>query len=230
MRNGWQKEKWVKVKYDPGNIESLLVIDDTGRTCTVYCTRPDYAKGLSLQQHIVIKRRAKKNAQVGVIRFGDLNRAKAELHEIAEKILLGRRKKGGLNRLARFLGIGREIIDDLTGRVTNEDQSKAHLDLLDEDVVDDDDGPKIPRAPKKRNGPENAAAEPVKPPVARLNIETSGQMSLFDDAQPLDEGQSVPPQRREPSDGSKTTVDKRPPPQGKHARSFVMRKLDTSYD
>jgi putative transposase len=31
MRNGWVKDKWVKVKYDPGDIEHLLVIEEETR-------------------------------------------------------------------------------------------------------------------------------------------------------------------------------------------------------
>src|SRR5690606_28262768 len=75
----------VTIKWDPVDIETIwAIVEDPERPgLTIaepaHCTRPDYARGLSEHQHLVIKQFAKENAPVGRISMNQLLAAKAHL-------------------------------------------------------------------------------------------------------------------------------------------------------
>lgn len=56
----------VKVKYDPVDIGQIYVADEEGQTYRVArCTSPEYAAGLSLWQHNIIKSKVRKRLKAG---------------------------------------------------------------------------------------------------------------------------------------------------------------------
>lgn len=139
-RAGFESDPRVEVRYDPHDIGFVTLVDrDRGITFRVPCTRPDYATGLRLHQHLVIKRRAKDNGPEGRVRMADLLLAKAALFALGETMLKKRRNRGSLGKVAQFLGVGRELIDQISNRRDDIEESERHLALSDEGVQDPDD-------------------------------------------------------------------------------------------
>lgn len=139
-RAGFESDPRVEVRYDPHDIGFVTLVDpDRGITFRVPCTRADYAKGLRLHQHLVIKRRAKDNGPEGRVRMHDLMQAKAALFALGEKMLKQRKARGSLGKVAQFLGVGRELIDQLSRRREDIEESDGHLALSDEGIQDRDD-------------------------------------------------------------------------------------------
>jgi hypothetical protein len=135
-RQGFTKDPMVEVRYDPQVIGELYVIDtESGESFKVACTRKDYAPGLSEHQHRVIQRRAKEVAGLGRLRMAELLLAKAELFELGMAMLGGKRSRRTNARLAHFLGIGRELLDEASTRHQDADESQAHIEVEKEQIA-----------------------------------------------------------------------------------------------
>lgn len=103
MRRRSNAPKKVMVRYDPGNIGFMRVLDpDTMTYIVVPCVEETYAAGMSLSQHKAIRRFAVKEAN-GKVSIDDLSAAKAYMFELAEE---ARRKTKETRlvgkRIARF--------------------------------------------------------------------------------------------------------------------------------
>lgn len=139
-RAGFEKDPRVEIRYDPENIEHVTLVDHAkGFTLRVPCTRPDYVKDLSLHQHLVIKRRAKDRSPEGLIRMAELTMAKAELFKLGQSMLKARKGRGRLTKVAQHLGVGREVIDLMSRRFEDVEQSAEPLDLSEDAVSDAED-------------------------------------------------------------------------------------------
>nr|WP_284578698.1 Mu transposase C-terminal domain-containing protein [Devosia sp. RR2S18]WIJ25210.1 Mu transposase C-terminal domain-containing protein [Devosia sp. RR2S18] len=131
-RSNFSKDPTVVVRYDPQDISRVWLIDeDRGLSLEVPCTRADYAEGLSLHQHRVIRRRAADRSPEGRLRMKQLWIAKAELFRLGEKMLQRDASRRTRKRIAQFLGVGRELIDEMSRRVTDEKASAEPLDYED---------------------------------------------------------------------------------------------------
>lgn len=136
-RAGFEKDPRVEVRYDPQELGHVTLVDhEKGFTLRVPCTRPDYAEGLSLHQHRVIRRRATDNSPEGRVRMGALLMAKAELFELGKSMIKARRGRRRLTKVAQFLGIGREVIDLMSRRREDARESAAPLELAETDLHD----------------------------------------------------------------------------------------------
>ncbi|GJD33466.1 Mu transposase C-terminal domain-containing protein [Methylobacterium aerolatum] len=136
-RAGFEKDPRVEVRYDPQELGHVTLVDhDKGFTLRVPCTRPDYAEGLTLHQHRVIRRRATDASPKGRIRMGALLMAKAELFELGKAMIKARRGRRKLTKVAQFLGLGREVIDLMARRRVDKQESDAPLELTEPDVHD----------------------------------------------------------------------------------------------
>ncbi|TPK93184.1 MULTISPECIES: Mu transposase C-terminal domain-containing protein [unclassified Mesorhizobium] len=167
----------VTIKYDPANIDPVwAIVEDPDRPGLIiaepaYCTRPDYARGLSEHQHLVIKQFAKEDAPLGRISMNQLLTAKAQLNEIAERMLGERQKHGGQVKIARYLNMGRSYLTDHSGEY---DEEESRRSLLEEEVGDERaarHGKPIPALPAAEPKPESAMAEPE--PAASLAPESA---------------------------------------------------------
>ncbi len=163
-RNGFDHDPMVEVRYDPQDISVVHVIDrEQGTSFEVKCSRPDYAKGLSEHQHKVIQHQAKKAAGLGRLRMAELLIAKKDLFDLGRAMIGKRRKKSPRAgaRLAQFLGIGRELIDEMARHHENVDESARPADV--EDPVDDPEDDARARLEEQRFAREGAASPVVAP-------------------------------------------------------------------
>lgn len=168
-RNGFDHDPLVEVRYDPQNIAVIQVIDrEQGTSFEAKCSREDYAKGLSEHQHKVIQRRAKEIAGLGRLRMAELLIAKKELFDLGMSMLKGKKSRRMSARVAHFLGIGRELIDEMHKHAEDREESKLFLDL--EDPVDDPEDDAAARLEQKRLEREGASApsDPIAPAELRL--------------------------------------------------------------
>lgn len=95
-----------KIKYDPADISVIYVLDpDNDRFIPVLAESQQYTKGLSLWQHKVIQRYARKitDDKVDVVA---LCRAKEKITKIIERDWLKIAQSGPKGRMARFKSIG----------------------------------------------------------------------------------------------------------------------------
>jgi len=97
----------VQIKYDPGDLGAIRVFDPTTeRWLAVPAADQDYAAGLSLWKHRIIRRYVLAEKQEVDI-FG-LAAAKAKIRQIVAAEYANTRKQAGRKQAARFLDIGVE--------------------------------------------------------------------------------------------------------------------------
>ncbi|QOT78360.1 transposase [Cupriavidus basilensis] len=95
---GDKKSLEVTVRYDPDDLGTLHVLDlERKEYVAASCTTPDYAKGLTVEQHTLINRRAKKDYAALPLRDAMLA-AKLELREFTERLLQTRRPPESRNK------------------------------------------------------------------------------------------------------------------------------------
>nr|WP_246729079.1 Mu transposase C-terminal domain-containing protein [Methylosinus sp. RM1] len=128
FRAGFQKDPRVEVRYDPDNLGKVWVIDSkNGRALPIPCTRPDYAEGLSLNQHRIIRAHAVSRYGGRKILMKELLLSRAELFALGQKMIgsvkSGRKRK----KLAHFFGADRSILDAYTYRGEDPETSKGHI-------------------------------------------------------------------------------------------------------
>ncbi|KKB08799.1 Mu transposase C-terminal domain-containing protein [Devosia chinhatensis] len=138
-RSGFDKDPRVVIRYDPQDIGHVWIVDDDrGISFSVPCTRFDYAEGLSKHQHYVIRRHASRNVPGGRrLHFKHLLLAKVELFELGEKLIGSRKNKRANLAVARYLGKGKNIIEDLRKAIVDQNED-GHLDLTLHDEEDED--------------------------------------------------------------------------------------------
>lgn len=101
-----KKEEKVKVKYDPTDLGVIYVADsDSGRYITVRAVDFEYANGLTLYQHDVIRREARKIAE-DYVDEDALWRARKKIEEIVEQSWEKSQKSTTRATLARFKNYG----------------------------------------------------------------------------------------------------------------------------
>jgi putative transposase len=217
-RAGFEKDPRVEVRYDPQEIGHVTLIDhDKGFTLRVPCTRPQYAVGLSLHQHRVIQRRAKDRSPEGLIRIGALVMAKAELFELGKSMLKVRRGRGRLTKVAQFLGIGREVIDLMSRRREDVEESAVPLDLTEDDVSDPEDD-RTALADESlvetfRDGPERKSKAMSKPRTSRSKA-----------------GRTASPRQPDVVPAAEPTITPVPPRPAQSRTPSVRRKMKVIYD
>lgn len=134
-RSGFKADPYVEIRYDPQDIGSIWVVDKANGAFEVPCTRKDYAPGLSLHQHKVIQRRAKEAAGYGRLRMAELLLAKAELLELGMEMIGGKNARRVKSRVAQFLGIGHEMLREMTEHRQDENDSEQPV-ILEDDIED----------------------------------------------------------------------------------------------
>lgn len=93
----------VELRIDDGDLGRIHVIaPDKSSVISVPCLDPDYADGLSLWQHKVI-RRFNREHRKRRDSANEWRHAKVELGELIQNELQGKRKKTGASRLGRFV-------------------------------------------------------------------------------------------------------------------------------
>jgi putative transposase len=120
LRRG-RKGHSFKIKYDPGDISVIYVLDpDNDMFIPVPAESQQYTKGLSLWQHRVIQRHARRatDRNVDVIA---LCRAKEEIIRIIERDWLKIAQSGPKRRMARFKNTGQPDYQKLVGFAENTD-------------------------------------------------------------------------------------------------------------
>ena len=136
-RSEFNKDPRVVVRYDPQDISTIWIIDqERGVSFPVPCTRRDYADGLSKHQHYVIRRHASRSVPGGKrLHLKHLMLAKVELFELGKKLIGGGKNRKTKQSLARFLGVGKELIDDMQ-RAVQDQGTDDHIDFGVQDDVD----------------------------------------------------------------------------------------------
>ncbi|WP_442754275.1 Mu transposase C-terminal domain-containing protein [Methylocystis sp. JAN1] len=129
FRAGFLKDPRVEVRYDPDDLGKVWVIDSrNGRALAVPCTRPDYANGLSLHQHRVIRARAASRYPGGrPILMKELLAARAELLALGQKMIGETKGRRMRQRLAHFLGTDQSILEAYGYRKDDPQASKGHI-------------------------------------------------------------------------------------------------------
>jgi putative transposase len=118
---GGRKGYRFKIKYDPADISVIYVLDpDSDKFLPVPAESQQYAKGLSLWQHKVIQRYARRvtDENVDVVA---LCRAKEKIIKIIERDWLKIARSGPKSRMARFKNVGQPHYDKLVGFAENTD-------------------------------------------------------------------------------------------------------------
>lgn len=137
-RSGFLKDPRVDIRYDPQDISRVWIVDaKKGISFPVPCTRPDYVDGLSLHQHRVIRHSVAMRTPAGRIRMRELLIAKANLYKLGKEMLGKKSSRRGRMRIAQFLGVGRELLDEMAKRVHDPAKSAQHIGL--DDQIDDPD-------------------------------------------------------------------------------------------
>lgn len=130
LRKG-RKGYRFKIKYDPADISVIHVLDpDSSKYIPVASESQQYTKGLSLWQHKVIQRYARKvlNEKIDVVA---LCRAKEKIMKIIERDWLKIAQSGPRGRMARFKNIGQPNYEKLVGLAESTDTQKLNLSNLD---------------------------------------------------------------------------------------------------
>lgn len=169
-RNLFEENPSVEIRYDAQDLREIWVVDRERRiSLRVPCTRPEYAEGLSEHQHKVIRASVAAKTPQGRLHIRELMIAKAELYALAESMLRTKKTKRGRMRVAQFLGIGRELLDDIARRPFDAEQSRSHMDFTDdEDLSDDEESSKGGAAGREGgSNPEPASAERPERPKQR---------------------------------------------------------------
>lgn len=114
LRKG-RKGHYFKIKYDPSDISMIYVLDpDSDKFIPVPAESQQYTKGLSLWQHEVIRRYAKRitNEKVDMVA---LCRAKEKIIKIIERDWLKIAHSGPRGRMARFKNVSQPNYEQFVG-------------------------------------------------------------------------------------------------------------------
>jgi putative transposase len=130
LRKG-RKGHRFKIKYDPSDISVIYVLDpDTDRFIPIPAESQQYTKGLSLWQHKVIQRHARRVAD-GKVDVVALCRAKETITKIIERDWLKIAQSGPKSRMARFKNIGQPNYGQLVGfetEISTQTLNQSELD------------------------------------------------------------------------------------------------------
>lgn len=103
LRRRLKPRERVTIKYDPNDIAIIYVADkETGIYIPVPAVNQEYAQGLSLWQHEMIKAYARRTIKENVDVVA-LSRAKQRIQEIVEREWLAAKRTSTRQRLARFI-------------------------------------------------------------------------------------------------------------------------------
>lgn len=112
----------VTIRYDVDDLGSIIVVDpDTGHPLRVQCVDQEYASGLSVAQHLTIRKFLRKTTNKEVLRL-TLREVRRLIHLI---IMEERRKKKGWSRKSAIYG-GVDS-DNPAGRLSEEDKELLEL-------------------------------------------------------------------------------------------------------
>lgn len=137
-RGDFPDDPWVEVRYSPDDIGSVMIVDrQRGVAIKVPCVFGDYARGLTLHQHRVIRRHALDRGEGGRLYRQHLEAAKADLYQLG-KDLFGKPKNRKLRqRMAHYFGMSPETLDRVTAKTVNSDANGSLLDQEDPVFADD---------------------------------------------------------------------------------------------
>jgi putative transposase len=125
----------VKVKYDPKDISAVYVYNPrTDRHIIVPALDQNYAKGLSLWQHEVIKAYVK-NVMKEKLDIDALRRAKIKIQQIVDKEWLKSGASGTKIRMARWKGIRQPDYNAAVEKPSEQDDQEQALTASREDSV-----------------------------------------------------------------------------------------------
>tara|TARA_A100001391_G_scaffold149716_2_gene107179 strand:+ start:688 stop:2976 length:2289 start_codon:yes stop_codon:yes gene_type:complete len=208
-RSGFKTDPRVEIRYDPQDISEIWIIDqDKGISFAVPCTRRDYAKGISEYQHLVIRRHALDKAGPNrKLQIKQLLLAKVELYELGLKLIKSKSAARSRKAVARYLGLGRSIIDEMNQPVENPDVD-GHLDL-------DDDEPED-REPKHRRTPGKSIKK--RPDDQEIETQTEPIWDLGDEDEPEDAPEPPPEVPDGPNAEPETTEPQVEPEQQRPSR------------
>lgn len=177
-RSMFEQDPTVEIRYDAQDISKVYIIDrERRRSIEVECRERDYAAGLSEYQHKIIRSRAAKNSPAGRIHQRELQIAKAELYKLAESMLRTKKTRRGRMRVAQFLGVGRELLDEIARRPFDPEASASHLDF--DDLIDDAEAraetdPARPAKPRRSppssqdSQPAPTSSDPIQTPASDM--------------------------------------------------------------
>lgn len=170
-RDMFEENPSVEIRYDAQDLSRVWLIDRERRLrIEVECREQEYAEGLSVYKHKLIRSRVAKNSAAGRIHVRELLIAKAELYELAESMLRTKKSKRGRMRVAQFLGVGRQLLDEIARRPFDPEASASHLSF-DDDENEDDDNDNGDQA-QKANQPKRLARRTTTPRV-KASIEAA---------------------------------------------------------
>lgn len=122
LRRRLGKGERAAVKYDSSDLSVIHVADkDNGIYVPVPAVNQDYAQGLSLWQHRIIRDYARRTIMETVDTLA-LCRAKQKIQEIVEREWLATKRTGTRQRLARYLNHGDEQRVRTRDHVSSQDQ------------------------------------------------------------------------------------------------------------
>ncbi len=186
-RSGFEDDPYVEIRYDPQDIAVVWVVDtDKGISFAVPCTRQDYARGLSLHQHRVIRRRATEAGGKGRLHMKQILLAKAELFELGREMLRGKKTRRTRARIAHFLGIGSDLINEASKH--REDGTASGPIDLDDEIEDPEDDAR--RREEKRESDRSGAPAPSSRTAMKLKQPKSEPSSPTSNAKPRRRGPS----------------------------------------
>ncbi len=129
-RNMFHENPTVEIRYDPQDLGEIELVDRERRiNFKIRCTRFDYASGLSEYQHKVIRAYVAGDNPQRRIHIKQLLRARAELYALAKKMLGTKESRRGRLRVAQFLGVGRNLLDEMARRPFDAVKSASPLAL-----------------------------------------------------------------------------------------------------
>ena len=119
----------VEVRYSPDDIGSVLVVDrPRGISIRVPCTLGDYATGLSLHQHRVVRRHALDKGVEGKLYREHLEAAKTDLFQLGRDLFAKKKNRKLRQSMAQFFGMSPETLARVTGKTADPTANKSILD------------------------------------------------------------------------------------------------------
>lgn len=192
----------VEVRYTTDDIGEVWVVDKKRGSFPVPCTMPEYASGLSLHQHRVIRRQHVDTGPAGRIYRSQLMVAKAELLALGRKMLGEKSTRKFRKQLARYFGPDPKLVIEAQQRLFDAEKSRRTYateagGVGDEATFDDEDD--IAAAhPFRRATEENGSSATVGQETehASLTETESSEADRASETQPGDADNVDGPPRR----------------------------------
>ena len=180
---GFSDNPEVEVRYTPDDIEYIWVVDNKQQlSFKVRAKRYNYARGMSLHRHRVIRQHAVDRGASGRIHFKELEVAKAELHMLGQQIMNNPRQKKVVKNFARYFGPNPDWVEETQQRAFNAERSRRTYGAEDGDEEFFD----IDLGDEDHTGWQAVPSPPELPPIGAATsspAETAHQAPIVDDAE-----------------------------------------------